>query len=411
MRNRLSFFLLLLSLWANSQTIEYAKYLIDTLKSPFFRGRAYCDSADYRTVFFLKNELEKISVDTIFLQPFDIDFNCISCTSLKIDGSAIMPFKDYMILPNSPSINADFKIYKLSAEDFENISKNSFRKKRKFSKYAVLVDTVGVGKSIRKTLYDSIVNSNILNAKIIITYRKSFVWSVERSQKKFVSIVLKDSLRNLIFSKLSIKVCSKMLKNYKTNNLIAKINGSSDTVVLLTAHYDHLGYFGEEIYFPGANDNASGVSMLLNLAKYFRENKPKYSIVFVFFSAEELGLLGSYHFVNNLPFDKTKIRFVVNFDVIGAGDDGIQIVNSTIYKKEFSIIESINNSENLIPKIHMRGQASNSDHYPFFLNKIPSFTIFSKGTYSHYHVPEDLAPPLLLYNQIFELTLKFINNL
>ncbi len=90
--------------------------------------------------------------------------------------------------------------------------------------------------------------------------------------------------------------------------MIATIKGTAipDSFLVFSAHYDHLGQMGKDIYFPGANDNASGTSMLLNLAKYYSQNRPKYSVLFIAFGGEEAGLIGSEYYVKNplVPLSK-----------------------------------------------------------------------------------------------------------
>ncbi|WP_448636180.1 M28 family peptidase [Pedobacter panaciterrae] len=66
--------------------------------------------------------------------------------------------------------------------------------------------------------------------------------------------------------------------------------------MVITAHYDHLGGMGNKTYFPGANDNASGISFLLSLAKYYAANPQPYTMAFICFAGEEAGLLGSKYF-------------------------------------------------------------------------------------------------------------------
>ena len=106
-------------------------------------------------------------------------------------------------------------------------------------------------------------------------------------------------------------------KVYDCNNLIGKITGTKhpEKHIVLTAHFDHLGKRGEKI-FNGADDNASGVSAVLAAAAYFKKNPPKHSIIFVAFDAEELGLEGAKHFVDNPPVKIENILMNVNLDMI-----------------------------------------------------------------------------------------------
>jgi Zn-dependent M28 family amino/carboxypeptidase len=126
---------------------------------------------------------------------------------------------------------------------------------------------------------------------------------------------------------LSIDVDNEYFKEYRTKNIAAFLQGETDSFIVFSAHYDHLGEMGKGIYFPGANDNASGVALVLNLVKHFAKNKKKlkYSIAFLFFSGEELGLLGAKYYANNPLFPLSKIKFLVNLDMVGSGDKGIQL--------------------------------------------------------------------------------------
>jgi Zn-dependent M28 family amino/carboxypeptidase len=85
-----------------------------------------------------------------------------------------------------------------------------------------------------------------------------------------------------------------------------------DSFVVFTAHYDHLGLMGRHNFFPGANDNASGVALLISLADYFQHHPQPYSVVFLAFSGEEAGLLGSGYFADHPPIKLSSVRFLIN---------------------------------------------------------------------------------------------------
>jgi Zn-dependent M28 family amino/carboxypeptidase len=111
---------------------------------------------------------------------------------------------------------------------------------------------------------------------------------------------------------------------------------------------------GENAYFPGANDNASGTTMLVTLAQYFKENPSKYNLVFIAFAGEEAGLVGSEYFVNHPFFKLKKIKFLLNLDIMGSGEEGITVVNATEHKKEFEVLDKLNKEENFLSKIKKR---------------------------------------------------------
>ncbi len=108
-----------------------------------------------------------------------------------------------------------------------------------------------------------------------------------------------------------------------TRNVVGYIPGttSPDNVVVVSAHFDHLGVIDGELY-PGADDNASGVSALLAIAAYVAAHPLAQTVVFAAFDAEELGLRGAHAFVGALPFPRERLRLNINIDMIGRSDDG-----------------------------------------------------------------------------------------
>ena len=167
-----------------------------------------------------------------------------------------------------------------------------------------------------------------------------------------------------------------------------------DSFLVLTAHYDHLGGMGSEVYFPGANDNASGIALLLSMAKYYHENPAPFTVVFIAFAAEEIGLKGSEHFVQHPLFPLKNIKFLVNLDLMGNGDEGITIVNATEFPQQFQMLLELNKADNWFSAINSRGKAANSDHYHFSENGVPAFFIYTLGGTKAYHdvydVPEGI---------------------
>ncbi|GGC54079.1 aminopeptidase [Pedobacter quisquiliarum] len=104
-------------------------------------------------------------------------------------------------------------------------------------------------------------------------------------------------------------------KMVDAKNLIAYIPGKSPEIIVISGHYDHLGVINEEIY-NGADDNASGVAAMLNIAAHYKKSKPDHTLVFAFFDAGELDWQGSGYFVDHAPFDLKKVLLNVNLDMI-----------------------------------------------------------------------------------------------
>jgi Zn-dependent M28 family amino/carboxypeptidase len=116
---------------------------------------------------------------------------------------------------------------------------------------------------------------------------------------------------------------------------VAVIRGtaSPERFIALTAHYDGLGTRDGEIY-RGADDNASGVAVLLAAAKEFATRPLQHSLVLVAFDAEEIGLRGARHFVEHPPIDLQKLDLLLNLDMVSRGDDGVLVAAGTSYHPE-----------------------------------------------------------------------------
>lgn len=110
----------------------------------------------------------------------------------------------------------------------------------------------------------------------------------------------------------------KTLKGY---NVVGYVPGKTDNVIVISAHYDHLGVINNEIY-NGADDNASGVAGLFKIAAFYSKTKPNHTMIFVAFDAGEQGWKGSAAFVKNPPVNLSKIKMNINLDMISHNDRG-----------------------------------------------------------------------------------------
>jgi len=186
-------------------------------------------------------------------------------------------------------------------------------------------------------------------------------------------------------------------------NVVGRVPGSdpalADQVVVVGAHYDHLGMGGPGSLAPdadephnGADDNASGTAVLLGLAEYFAANpdlRPSRSLAFVAFTAEEMGLLGSEHFVANPPFPLENVAAMVNFDMVGRLRDGKLQVFGTETAEEFpALLDSLDDADTLLTLSHIGDGYGPSDQTSFYARQIPVLHLFT-GTHSDYHRPED----------------------
>jgi len=193
--------------------------------------------------------------------------------------------------------------------------------------------------------------------------------------------------------RISVKVEE---KETKTANICGYIEGSDEYLkerfIVVGAHYDHLGKRGNRIYF-GADDNASGTAAVLALAKAFStlNTPPRRSIIFVTFTGEEIGLIGSSHFVENCPIPLESIDAMVNLDMVGrvppgpsarfAGASASSVFEKTAKEaaKKASLKVRLSDSP-----------GGGSDHISFARKGIPSIFIIASRN-PDYHTPNDTA--------------------
>ncbi len=413
-------FLCIIYYSAHSQDIGYARYLIDTLSSPAFSGRGYENGNDRKTAEFIARELQKNKIKKIektYFQQLPISSNTFSNEyQLELENIDLNPGKDFYFTSNSCSLKGKFSVFKLNAQFLRDSLYPNSLSKIDFSNTFVLLDTVGLGVEDFKKINKPIFKDNILKCKGIIEPVAVLppYYPTAESHNFVHALCLRSALPDTM-KFLNINLKNKEQKDYLSKNVAGIRKGEIDSFIVFTAHYDHLGQIGTKTYFPGANDNASGVAILLNLAQYYAKTKkkPKYTIAFIFFTGEELGLLGSKYFSENPMFQLSKIKFLINLDMVGSGDKGIQIVNSTVFKKEFALIDNINSEKKYLPQIKKRGAAANSDHYFFYEKGVKSFFIYTLGEYKEYHNINDKAEnlPLSEYEDLFRLLTEFVEKI
>lgn len=206
-------------------------------------------------------------------------------------------------------------------------------------------------------------------------------------------------------------------KSLEGSNVLAVIEGSDEKLkkefVFVTAHYDHLGMSDSTVIYYGADDNASGTSGVIEIARAFAEAKkqgvgPKRTVVCMLVSGEEKGLLGSRYYTEFplFPLDKTIVD--VNIDMIGRVDDRhkdnpnyVYVIGSDRISTHLHDINEMVNSEQTKLELDYKYNAKDdpnhfyerSDHYNFAEKGIPIIFYFN-GTHPDYHRPTDTADKL-----------------
>lgn len=177
-------------------------------------------------------------------------------------------------------------------------------------------------------------------------------------------------------------------------NIVGYIQGKSDQVIVVSAHYDHLGIMNNEVY-NGADDNASGVGGLLEIATYFSKNKPNNTLIFAAFDAEEMGLQGAKAFVAKPPVALNKIMLNINMDMIAHNDKGELYVCGTFKHPELKKYFIINTAKIKIlpghddPKLGKTEDWTDQSDQGAFNDKNIPFLYFGVEDHKDYHKATD----------------------
>ena len=371
--------LLLLVLFASinsiAQDISYNRKIVDTLSSPTFWGRGYTKDGIQKAAAFLAKEFKTLSLEPLdkkdYFQKFTYSANTFpDDMEVSVNDKKLIPGVDFLVTADSHSSKGKGKLLQQDSTTFVNAEN-----------------------------------------KIIVTLENKLTWSASQKEENFTVIQLDRKRFPEVPTTIKIDIENKFIKRFEAANVCAMVAGTQkpDSFIFITAHYDHLGGMGKDTYFPGANDNASGVALLLSLAKYYAAHPQKYSIGFILFAAEEIGLLGSKYYTEHPIVPLKNIRFLTNTDLAGTGEEGITVVNATIFEKEFALMNKINDQNKYLVSIGARGKAANSDHYWFTEKGVPSFFFYTKGGIAAYHDVFDKAATLPLNEQadLQQLLIKF----
>ena len=186
-------------------------------------------------------------------------------------------------------------------------------------------------------------------------------------------------------------------------NVVALLEGSDPVLreecLVIGAHLDHVGAQAGELWFPGANDNASGAAAVLALARAFAQGeRPMRSVAFVLFSSEEAGLDGSRRFVADPPVPPARIVAFLNLDCVAVGDS-IQLGNGKSSPRLWQLARDLDARGSRLSVAATWGEGS-ADATPFFERGIPALYFASQPSYAHIHQAGDT--PATLNPRLFE---------
>jgi len=427
--NRLVFFLFCFLYLAGSgqilaQDLQYTLLVIDSLTGPDKLGRGYVQNGHLKAAHFISNEMKESGLKAFandYYQHFPVDVNTFPDTLfLSLNGKILQAGKDYQPFACDADIYGNFKVQYLKPKIILNplaaLNRINQHKNASESFWLIPEAPKNWDKDKKKQYQKSIeaIRYNIPAEKGgLIILKNKLTWELSQNLCAAPGFeILSDVIDEKVTS-LSAIINSQWLQGLSTQNVIGYLPGTvyPDSFIVFSAHYDHLGAMGPDVYIPGANDNASGIAMLLNLAHFFAQEDQRlpYSVVFIAFGGEELGLMGSKYFTEHPLFPLDHIRFLINMDMVGTGSEGITVVNGRVYKKAYQRLIAINEQRHYLPSIKARGKAANSDHYFFTESGVPAFFIYTRGGIKAYHDiydrPETL--PLTAFMDLFNLLVDF----
>lgn len=408
--------------------LDQARQDVETLTSEAFGGRGYDDNGDSLAAAYIKQRFASMGLVPVldgYEQAFNLVFDTfLETPTLSINGKALKPGTDFLPYASAPTgsslqtpvIPAGYGITlpKHGYDDYSSVDAQN----------AIFLLQDRVPDSIRTR--QDVNAASLSRAQRLITAADSGARAVIFSTDGALThgwvpdnapipafIVRDESLPERIDS-VSFDIKSERDKPFTTTNVLGMLAGSEKPrkYLVLMGHYDHLGRIGPDLYFPGANDNASGIAMMMALAKYFQQKPLRHSLVFIAFSGEEQGLLGSRHFVANPPFPLTDIPFLVNLDMVASAEDGLVAVGGSDFEPEFNLLTTINDSLQL-GRLGKRRNAPNSDHYFFLSQGVKGFFLYTNKGTQPYHHPGDVAETLEWddFMKTFQLVRHFIEEI
>lgn len=375
MRKYLVLFLLCIASTSQAQDSVFARRVVDTLTSPVFWGRGYTKDGMKKAAEYLVNKFKSFGLSSFngnnYQQKFSYPVNTFpGRMEVSINEKKLVPGVDYIVSPESKGIHVKGILKQADSTHFIN-----------------------------------------QNYRFVAAFEDKLTWSVAANASDFTNIIFDKKLLADIPINFQADIENEVIDNFKTSNVCGYVKGLSkpDSFLVITAHYDHLGGMGKDTYFPGANDNASGIALLLTLAQFYAQNPQPYSILFICFAGEEAGLIGSKYFTDHPLMPLKNIRFLLNLDLEGTGDEGITVVNATEFPAAFSAMNKVNESGNYLSKINARAKAANSDHYWFTEKGVPAFFFYTLGGIKAYHDVFDRSAtlPMNEYNDLFKLIVGF----
>jgi len=390
---------------------------ISTLADDQMEGRQAGTSGEVKARDYIVSRMKEIGLEaggtSSYLQSFPFNENVkqkANSTRLSLNGTSLrLNHEFYPInlssngkLNDIPVIWISYGLHapELGYSDYDRLEAD-------VNGYIALMDIANPeGIPTEQNLLTKAIEALDRGALALLLYKSNS--SVEIPESKFTEIkalgIPVVFIKNKAFKKVPrdfVENASVTVSQYevpkKGYNVLAYLDNTADKTVVIGAHYDHLGWGidgslhkGPRKIHNGADDNASGTAALLELAYFLKKNKTteNNNYLFIAFSGEEMGLLGSQYFVANPSIDLSEINYMLNMDMLGRMEVGMALsVNGTgscsLWKQSLEEVDCDAFALTMKPK-----GFGPSDHAPFYLNGIPALHFWT-GEHTDYHKPSD----------------------
>ena len=395
---------------------RHIKYLADDK----LEGRATGSKGEKLAYQYIINEFQAAGIKPMegqnnYILPFnfydgmEVDGN----TYLKVNGESLSILRAFY--PVGQSANGEFsgKLVDVGyGIDADDLNHNDYKKAKGLKGNAFLIDLSNPDSSNPHSEfgpYNGInyrIEKAIENGATAILFRNSnkFIEDPDENYRikanrfaipiHFLTDIGYKTIRAKKVKQVDIAVS--LNEKYKQgNNVVGFIDNTAEQTVVLGAHYDHLGYGGKGSRYTGgraihngADDNASGVSLMLELAEQLskEEQNKNNNYLIIGFSGEEIGLYGSKDIVKKI--DISTINYMLNFDMVGRlNEEKVLNINGVGTSPVWEIVDDIE-IEGIEELTTTESGVGPSDHTSFYLEEIPVLHFFS-GAHNDYHKPED----------------------
>ncbi len=390
--------------------LPYARKIVDTLSSPSMHGRGYYKNGDKIAASYIGTEFSKMRINWKYQDQIQNIVSFPKKITCSVGNKVLHCGSDFIADAGSRSVKGTLQLVRIDSSIVGSMTASKNFLSMDYEGKALLVDHESIKNKESKGRLLSLVR--IAKASLLVFIDSKLTHTIASELEPIAAIHIRAGSFPEDAKTITVNIRSKVLNNYSIRSVIATVEGRiKDSFLVFSAHYDHLGRMGPDVLFPGANDNASGIAMLLSLAKHFSNpaHQPKYSMLFIAFGGEEAGLVGSHYYVNHPTVPLRAIKFVVNMDILGTGDEGITVVNATQHEPEFKKLVKLNAQKSYLKEVKSRGKAANSDHYWFSEKGVPAFFIYTLGGIKAYHDIYDRKEtlPLTEFHDLFYLLLDF----